>query len=159
MLEDRNWDDELRNIPQSESNDSIRLTYNELCMLDQVIHDNPSEDMDGWFDFRLEVWAAIYRTIQEATENILSVHGIPFSIPEDLQRAFMMLVPTTGMYGGDDCAFSLKFKIASKLMGLYVDPKIQQDIDDEEERLAKEKADADANKASDQAQGTTSDES
>lgn len=149
----------LNDIPTA--GDSIRLTYNELCMLDQVIFDNPSEDGDGWYDFRLDIWEVIYQTqVCELTATLPS-HGLNLVMPEDLQSAFMFLIPTTKMYGGEDAAHSLKFKIACKLLGHYEDPQIQQDIDDEEvkkeeERLAKEKEDA--TKASDQAQGSTSDE-
>jgi hypothetical protein len=177
------WDDLLQGVG---SPDSIRLTRGELLLLDWVLCTGSSlmagvsDDLMAWHVFRITLWEkmpSLDPDVKRCENFNLPNHpgkgapetiecqlcrpslGVMFNIEEVDAKVLLAVVPTTFTWGdGVDCGLSLKLKLSQRLLGTYIDPQIQQDIDDAEvERLAKEKADADkaSSEADNQTQSTT----
>lgn len=123
MVQDREWDLPPANEP--EDGGQIRFTRNELLLLDYVLTtgsrlimpDSLDDLMVKWGEFRRSVWRAIVQ-IEDAPQEI----GVLF--PLDFSDASVLLasVPTTFTWGdGVDCGFSVKFKLAQFIEGVYED--------------------------------------
>ena len=148
MVIDRQLNDILRDrLPA----DTLRLTRGELLLLDWVLCTGSSlmsqitDDLvTSWHDFRLNLWEVMPRPDETGTRPSL---GVLFSVSETDAKVLLVAVPTTFPgTDGADCGESLKIKLAERLLGSYVDPQMQRDLEDE-----KEKEDASKDEAKDKA--------
>jgi len=126
MLEDRNWDEELRDLTHM-----IRFTRNEFLLIDWVLCTGSglllSDDFMAYTDDRISIW--------ECVDIEGPQHGVLWPLTESMGHILLAIVPTTFTWGdGVDCGYTLKKKISQFLRGEYIDPQIQQDKDDEEAR-------------------------
>ena len=111
------------------SGDSVRLTRNELLLLDYVFCTASmlaQEEVEGLLDYhplRMEIWQKVDIIDREESPQ----HGMLCTFGADTIALFLALIPTTFMYGNEDAGFSLKMKLAQRLSNTYVDPQIEQD--------------------------------
>lgn len=106
----------------------IKVTRDELLLLDWIlIFPAPAGQIDmdwhmKWKDLRLTIWNKIIHLPPATGEDSLE-------LSEEDAGTLLCLVPTTFRWGqGDDCGYSLKYKLARFLLG-EVDVEEAKDAD------------------------------